>query len=701
MTGNSHQPSVFHLKMSPPPTVGCRRNTLLLGLVFMVCLAWIILTRWHTADEPLDRDICTQILMGRVLADGGRLYVDTLEFKPPGMFVIWQIIHQLVGTSPRVVLGVNILVTILSLTGVFVAASAKPWGLCGGLWAMGYWALISGDLMLQGNQPDNEVFINMFMLWGIALWMRAEAAPAGKWQYATAGLFLGCATLIKPVLITVVCMALGSLAAGALTPKTLKRPSRTIAWVLLPIAASWGLMVLYFVCAGRGSALYDSVVRYAVFYAESQGGHAEGNSQTIWLNIFVGFTDKLCPPFMFFLAPLIGLTVLGIVGAWLDGQRSQALIMAGCLLGTLLCVSIPGTYFPHYYGLYLPILAVGAGWGTAAVANSLRKRALAGGIGLATLLVLLWHIVPDLRLDAQTWSRMKYEDPGGTFREIERCGVAVHQMLLAEESVYVWGEDPGVYYYSNRRPASGIFWSNRLTWGPLKKPATLKVVDDLNKNQPSLILIEEGSPPPANHPVLQLIQHDYVLSPETRFSEFFTVYLRRNSALAARLATNQEPFVLALTDVNPDFLKLSADELLQQGRRGEARTYLQKAVAIDASHPKINNQLAWLLATSSEAALRDGPRAVQLAQRACQLTDFKEPVYVGTLAAAYANTGQFEQAILAAQKACELASQSGNAELLAANRERLVLYRARQPYHEGTNSTQTKHSTGAVFDQNW
>ena len=72
-----------------------------------------------------------------------------------------------------------------------------------------------------------------------------------------------------------------------------------------------------------------------------------------------------------------------------------------------------------------------------------------------------------------------------------------------------------------------------------------------------------------------------------------------------------------------------------------------------------------MLATSSEAGLRDGPRAVQLAERACQLTDFKEPVYVGTLAAAYAEEGQFEPAIVAAQKACELASKSNATELLA------------------------------------
>ena len=109
-----------------------RKALVLLALIFVACLGWIVLVRLHTADEPLERDICTQILMGRVLADGGKLYVDTLEFKPPGMFVIWQIIHQLVGTGSTVVLWVNILVTAGTLLAMYWAGSVRPWGRAGG-----------------------------------------------------------------------------------------------------------------------------------------------------------------------------------------------------------------------------------------------------------------------------------------------------------------------------------------------------------------------------------------------------------------------------------------------------------------------------------------------------------------------------------------------------------------------------------------
>lgn len=696
MAENSHHPSVFRLEMLLPVITSRGRNAILFVLVFIICVAWISLTRLHTANEPLERDICTQILMGRVLADGGRLYVDTLEFKPPGMFVIWQMVHQLVGTGRAVVLWVNILATTVSLIGVFVAASAKPWGLSGGLWAMGFWTLISGDMMLQANQPNNEVFVNLFMVWGIALWVRADASTTSGWRYVAAGLFLGCATLIKPVLTTVACMALGWVLAGGLAPGNLKRRAWTIGCVLIPIAAGWTLMALFFACRGRGSELYDCLVQYAKFYAASQGGDADKNPPGIWLNILLGCNDKLYLPCMFFLAPLLGLTFLGIAGAWLDGHRPQALTLAGCLLGTLLSISIPGMYAPHYYQFYLPILAIGAGWGISAVENSLRKRLLASGIGLATISLLMWHEVPDLRLDADTWSRLKYNDPGGTFQEVERCGLAVDRMLTAGESVYVWGNDPGVYYYCSHYPASGIFWADRLIWGPLKQQTSLKVLEDLNKNLPSLILIEDGLPPPANHPVLQWINQHYVQSPETKFSVLFNVYVLRKSALAFRLSTNREPFALTLSDVNPDFLRQSADDLLKKGRHRDAVAYLKKAVAIDSSRPEIDNQLAWLLAADSDADLRDGPQAEQLAKQACQLTDFKAAVFVGTLAAAYAEAGQFEEAVSAAEKACDLASKSGETKLLKANRERLALYHTHQPYHEDADPARTEPSANRI-----
>jgi hypothetical protein len=82
-------------------------------------------------------------------------------------------------------------------------------------------------------------------------------------------------------------------------------------------------------------------------------------------------------------------------------------------------------------------------------------------------------------------------------------------------------------------------------------------------------------------------------------------------------------------------------------------------VQFDPNSADALNNLAWALATSPRPELRNGPRAVTLAHRACELTQFKKTMFLGTLAAAQAATGKFDDAIAAAQKACALAVKTG------------------------------------------
>jgi hypothetical protein len=94
------------------------------------------------------------------------------------------------------------------------------------------------------------------------------------------------------------------------------------------------------------------------------------------------------------------------------------------------------------------------------------------------------------------------------------------------------------------------------------------------------------------------------------------------------------------------------------------------------------NNLAWKLATSPDVTLRDGALAVKGAERACRETNYRVTTLVGTLAAAYAETGRFEEAVATGQKACSLASASGETNLLRINQDLVSLYQARRPYHE-------------------
>jgi hypothetical protein len=89
------------------------------------------------------------------------------------------------------------------------------------------------------------------------------------------------------------------------------------------------------------------------------------------------------------------------------------------------------------------------------------------------------------------------------------------------------------------------------------------------------------------------------------------------------------------------------------------------------------NNLAWALAVVPAAALRDGAEALKYARKACEITDWKYPYALSTLAAAYAETGDFVEAVKRQQKAIEVGMPDGD---LPAARDRLRGYQQGKPY---------------------
>ena len=125
-----------------------------------------------------------------------------------------------------------------------------------------------------------------------------------------------------------------------------------------------------------------------------------------------------------------------------------------------------------------------------------------------------------------------------------------------------------------------------------------------------------------------------------------------------------------------------ANALGQAGRKAESIKMYDETILLDHEFAEPLNNLAWILAADSDPALRNGVRAVELAERAVKLTDQKEACLLGTLAAAYAEAGQFDKAISTAEKAITLAAAANQKDVAARNSELLELYRARKPYHE-------------------
>lgn len=122
--------------------------------------------------------------------------------------------------------------------------------------------------------------------------------------------------------------------------------------------------------------------------------------------------------------------------------------------------------------------------------------------------------------------------------------------------------------------------------------------------------------------------------------------------------------------------------LHQQGNYTDALAEYRQLIKINPHHPEWRNNLAWVLATHESAEFRNGAEAVALAEGAVQQTSRKVAVLLGTLAAAYAEAGRFEDAVSTADEARRVAEASHQPEVARRNTELREHYRNRKPWRE-------------------
>jgi tetratricopeptide (TPR) repeat protein len=136
---------------------------------------------------------------------------------------------------------------------------------------------------------------------------------------------------------------------------------------------------------------------------------------------------------------------------------------------------------------------------------------------------------------------------------------------------------------------------------------------------------------------------------------------------------------------NPSFSKAYyniARVMSNQGKTGESIRNYQKALIINSEMTEALYNLSWIYATSENGKYRNGEEAVRLAEKLCILTGYKQPLALDALAAAYAENGKFDKAVLAAQKAFKLAFQLGLEEHVIELKKRLKFYQSKQPYRQ-------------------
>ena len=459
----------------------------------------IFFARLHTYGEPLERDLTTYAVIGHEMLGGKALYTDLWDHKPPAIYLTYAAAELIAGYGRDSIFLLNISAGFAALLACYFAGSAAGGGRLGGLVAATLWALASGDLAIEGNQPNTEVFLNALLTSGFAILMRAEKRDVGLRAALLIGLSFAAASLYKN--IAVVEAALLALAYFA-WPAADSRKKALVNVVIIAVigALAWGLVFGYFAAQGQAKAFTEAVFTYNAYYSGS-----------IWQNLGqVLRWPRVSADVLAALFPLAILSLAGTILGLIFGPRRPWVFLLTFAIATHVAVLLPGRSFPHYYQLWLPPLAIGGGWSV-----SLLKRILPAAfsplayiVAGATCSILLMLELSYYSLPAEIWSVKKY---GGIFVETERVARQIDHLLPPGATFYEWGDESGFYFSSGRRPSSGVFLAEPTLAGPLAAKLSRRLIDDLERARPYLIAVNRLTlaQTARGHPVLNWVIENY------------------------------------------------------------------------------------------------------------------------------------------------------------------------------------------------
>lgn len=571
-----------------------RRGQIVVAIALALMGLAVASLRGHTYDEPLERDLTAYAAVAHGMLQGRALYADMWDHKPPGVHLAYALAIALFGYGPSAIYALSVGTTVLTMLGVYLAGAAGGRGRAVGLAAAAFWVAVSGDLYLQANQPNTEVFINVCLVWAFALTVGALPQLPGKDRSLGIGCLFGLAMVFKPVAVAVTPLVglLIFAVPAAQRPRAGVRVLTMAAGCVAVVAA----LCLWFALSGTFDDFWEAVV----VYNQAYGG-------STWENLKLGLDPSLLFSGSFF--GVVPLLALAACGALLNGfrWRLDAGMLAVWALGTFVAVAMPGRFFPHYYQLWLPLAAIAAAWGLAGLAPRAAGEPLPGAAPApaepetaaapqataqpegskktrkgrkgkktrkgsnqeATASVVAAPVVPEPRqavgdavrpqarprarwltlragvvvavlvylqwpyyqLSAEEWSVRKYRET--KFYETREYGRQLAQILKPDETFHCIGSEPGLYFYSGRMPVSGVIYTFPLKQGPLMVKLATRLLAQLQKAPPELLVITDWFP--NTHPLGAWYQKNYQAFPDNKDREGFSYFYRRGGSLEARL----------------------------------------------------------------------------------------------------------------------------------------------------------------------
>ena len=493
------------------------RSGFLDGIVLGCAAIGLVLMRYAAFDVPLEADECNYAIIGQRLLDGGRLYVDAWDHQPPAIFAIYAAVIAVLGDSAAAFRSAAIGASLVSLVAIYCLCR-KLAGRWPATWAALMFAMVSSDPGTAGEGCNREIYMNVFVL--LAWWLAAIAVPPdrparrpttsphperndqAKTENAesafnprlvfAAGTALGIGSTIKTVLAAHwVFLALWIVIDVARATASWKKSATSLLLLAAGPAFVWILTCTYFAATGRLSLFIDAAFYFNLSYSEAD---------TNTLSRFFHFFSPERHPFVFrsalplWLAALPAALLL-LAASWKKHRMTiPALAM---LAGSYVAVCLPGRAWPHYYYLMIPAMTI-----TVACSFHLLETLVTLNDRLRVC-VAVAAIALALATGRTEWNRYLSQPPYGitvaryNSRDFWAKGIGekVASVTEPQDRIFVYGNDPGIYYYADRRCASRYTMVTGLRDGHSGVAQRREILmRELLEDPPRMILMETGEP---------------------------------------------------------------------------------------------------------------------------------------------------------------------------------------------------------------
>jgi tetratricopeptide (TPR) repeat protein len=678
-----------------------RSRAWILGIVLILAAAVAYQQAWH-AGYVWDDDVYVTGNKLLTAPDGLRRIWFSLDSPSqyfPLVYTTFRIEHALWGLNSAGYHRVNILLHILN--------ALLVWRLLCVLRVPGAW-LAAAIFALHPVQVESvawiterkNVLMGFFFLLTLLAWTRFVKAPAGRtWKfYALALIFCALALLSKTTACT--------LPAALLL---------ILWWERKPITWQRLTQIAPFVALGIGMGLVS--IWWERYHQGTEGGIFEIGpleriliaSRALWFyagkllwpsNLtftYPRWTISAANPFdyIWLLAIIALAAAIYFARRWVGrGPEVAALFFVATLsptLGIIMLYTFRFTFVADHYQ-YLacigPVALAAAGITTAFSRLEKRKWLLQPVICGALLLllgVLTWRQCGMYR-DTETLWRWTISRNPGSWMAYNNLGTELLKRGRVVEAVAQFNKaleiQPG-YAVAHNNLGNALLRLGRTSdsYAHLEKALEFDPNNAEAHNNLGNTLVQMGRADEAAGHYNKAVEIDpsYVQAHNNLGALFLQTGRLEDSVTHLQTA-------LAIDPDNGDANNNLANTLMRMGKFDDALAHYNKALELRPSDISAQNNLAWLLATFPDARIRDGPRAVQLAEHADVTTGGRNPVIVATLSAAYAETGRFPDAVRTGRRALDLAGATDNTALADAIKAQIVLYEAGIPSREAPNA---------------